>query len=148
MLLVPVVIKTSANQGTQRPEGVLCFAIIWGYVPAMSGFWHKHSGNRIDFSDATNGREQECMARAFRAGNQGLIHRQCNPLFLALIPIRGHNPKVKVTSQKLKSKAPFTRTRGSIHPGSALTASLTKVAVYTSPGQLCGVVKSQPGAAL
>ena len=46
------------------------------------------------------------------------------------------------------SKVPFTRTRGSIHPGSALTASLKKMSVYTSPGQLSGVVKSQPGAAL
>ena len=46
------------------------------------------------------------------------------------------------------SQAPFTRTRGSIHPGSAQTASLKKIAVYTSPGQLCGLVNSQPRAAV
>ena len=67
---------------------------------------------------------------------------------MACIIVELLHKSFKIRSVDWPPKALFTRTLGSIHPGSALTASLKKIAVYTSPGQLCGVVKSQPGVAL
>ena len=48
----------------------------------------------------------------------------------------GHQKFVwrRIFLQEELSQALFTRTRGSIHRGSALTASLKKISVYTSRG--------------